>query len=67
MKVRTILSDVSLAYGHFRERYEQALHRGDFDRADDALSVMQEIEHCVSVNEISTSWRRAVATAGGRS
>lgn len=66
MSLRTVLSDVSVAYGHFRERYEQAMRRGDHERADNALSVMQEIERCVSVKETSTAWRRVVITAGGR-
>jgi len=66
MSLRTVLSDVTIAYGHFRERYEQAMCRGDYDRADKALSVMQEIERCVSVKETSSSWRSAVIAAGGR-
>jgi hypothetical protein len=61
MTARTILGDVTLAYGQFNERYRQATHRGDYDRADEALSVMQEIERCVSVNETSTSWRNTIA------
>lgn len=61
MSARTILCDVTLAYGQFRERYDQAMHRGDYDRADNAMSVMQEIERCVSVNETSTAWRKTIA------
>lgn len=61
MTVRTILCDVVEQYGQFRERFEQAMRRGDYDRADDAMSVMQEIERCVAVNEVSTSWRRTIA------
>ena len=58
---RTILADVTLAYGQFRERYEQGMRRGDYDRADEAMSVMQEIERCVAVNEISVAWRKTIA------
>jgi hypothetical protein len=58
---RTILGEVTTAYGQFSERYQQAAHRGDYDRADEALSVMQEIERCVAVNETSTSWRNTIA------
>jgi hypothetical protein len=60
VKARTILCDVTLAYGQFSDRYQQAMRRGDFERADDAMSVMQEIERCVTVNETSTSWRRTI-------
>ncbi len=58
---RTLISDVTLAYGHFDERYQQAAGRGDHDRADEALSVKQEIERCVQVHEVSTSWRSTIA------
>lgn len=61
MSQRTILGDVSLAYGQFNERFQRAASRGDFERADEALSVMQEIERCVSVNETSMSWRKTIA------
>jgi hypothetical protein len=37
------------------------MHRGDYERADNAMSVMQEIEKCVSVNETSTAWRKTIA------
>lgn len=62
MTARAILCDVTQAYGQFRARYDQAMHRGDYDRADDAMSVMQEIERCVTVHETSTAWRRSIAT-----
>lgn len=67
MSNRSILKDVALAYLQANERYEQATRRGDFDRADDALSDMQTIERCVSVNETSTAWRhrRRGPKAGG--
>jgi hypothetical protein len=66
MNARTILGDVSLAYGQFSERFRQATRRGDFERADEALSVMQEIERCVSVNEVSTAWRKVVTAIVNR-
>ena len=57
---RSILADVTREYGQFRERYDQAVGRGDYDRADEAMSVMQTIENCVHMNETSTHWRRMV-------
>lgn len=58
---RAMLADVTVVYGQFNERYQQAARRGDYERADEALSVMQEIERCVVINELSTAWRRTVA------
>lgn len=63
---RTILGDVTLHYGHARERYTQAMRRGDHSRADDAMSLMQEIERCITVVEVSTSWRRTVEERDAR-
>lgn len=66
MTARAIIEDVALHYGHARERYNQAMRRGDFPRADDAMSLMQEIERCVTVVEVSTSWRRTVEERNAR-
>lgn len=66
MSQRTVLADVARDYGQFRNRYERAMDRGDRERADEAMSVMQEIENCVHVNEISTAWRRTVASIRSR-
>lgn len=63
---RTILADVSMHYGHARQRYEQAMRRGDHDRADDSMALMQEIERCVTVIEVSTSWRATVRQRDAR-
>jgi hypothetical protein len=61
MTQRSVLSDVALAYGHSKQNYERAAGRGDFDRADEAMSEMQEIERCVHVHETSTSWRSTIS------
>lgn len=61
MSNRSTLADVSAAYGHFSLRRDQALHRGAHDRADDAIDVLKEIERCVQVKEVSTSWRTTIA------
>lgn len=55
---RTLLFDVSTEYLRASESYERHASRGDVERADEALSRMQELERCVSVTEHNTSWRR---------
>lgn len=57
MSARSLLGDVSIAYFHARQRFEQSSNRGDVDRADEALADMQIIERCVTVHESSTEWR----------
>jgi len=43
------LKDVTRRYGHALERYDQAMNRGDIDRADQAITDMQEIENSVTL------------------
>lgn len=57
MTGRKVLEDVASAYMASRQSYDRAARRGDTERADQALSEMQEIERCVTVKENSTSWR----------
>jgi hypothetical protein len=57
MNGRSVLEDVAMAYVHSRQSYDRAASRGDTERADQALSEMQEIERCVTLHETSTSWR----------
>lgn len=57
---RTILADVTAAYTESRQRFERHAHKGQHDQADIYMSEMQEIERCVHINEISTSWRRTI-------
>lgn len=57
---RTILRDVSTAYGHFEQRRDQALSRGHRDKADEAISVLKTMEECVQIKEVSTAWRREI-------
>lgn len=57
MTGRKVLEDVASAYMASRQSYDRAAGRGDTERADQALSEMQEIERCVTVQENSTSWR----------
>lgn len=57
MNRRSVLEDVAMAYVQSRQSYDRAAGRGDTERADQALSEMQEIERCVTVHENSTSWR----------
>lgn len=54
---RSVLEDVAVAYVGARQNYDRAAGRGDIERADQALSEMQEIERCISIHETSTSWR----------
>lgn len=62
MTRRSVLADVTAAYSESRTRFEQYADRGEHDRADDYMSEMQEIEACVTVIELSTSWRRTIET-----
>jgi hypothetical protein len=62
----SILADVALAYGHSRDRYVRAMGRGDTDRADDAMSEMQQIENSITVVETNTAWRAMLSRCGGR-
>lgn len=61
----SILADVTLAYGHSRDRYERAMGRGDQDRADDAMSEMQQIENSITVIETNTEWRAVLERRRG--
>ena len=45
------LKDVTRRYGHAMERYEQGMQRGDTERAEAALTEMQEIEQRVTIIE----------------
>lgn len=49
--LHTQLKDVTRRYGQALERYEQGMHRGDVQRADDALAEMQDIESRVTIIE----------------
>lgn len=45
----TVLKDLTRRYGHAMQRYDQAMYRGETDRADDAMSEMQTIEQSVTI------------------
>lgn len=59
------LAEVAGAYSESRNRYELAQHRGDTERADQALADMQEIERCVTVVENNIAWRATLASRRG--
>lgn len=61
MAKHSILADIVRLYSRYYDRYEQAMRRGDFERADESFSVVQEIEACVHINEVSTKWRDTIA------
>jgi hypothetical protein len=60
MSRHTVLQDLTMAYHESRVRFEQYADRGQHDRADEYLAEMQEMERCVQVQEVSTSWRRTI-------
>lgn len=62
---RTILRDAAVAYFHSLQRYEQHFGR-DEEKADEALSEMQQMERDLTVVESGTSWRKHPTLAGAR-
>lgn len=43
------LKDVARRYGQAMQRYDQAMYSGQQDRADQAITDMQEIENSVTL------------------